>query len=96
MPLTFLQGALGSAPLGWLPLPKSIRNGKKQSQNRCGLFRDSHDQRVYLMISHPKKSSARGIPQQHGVRLRVAALKGDLRAVGRKRKLRDSLRREMR
>src|SRR5215471_6418841 len=35
------------------------------------------------------------VPQQHGIRLRVAALESDLRTVGRKRKLRDSLRREM-
>jgi hypothetical protein len=39
---------------------------------------------------------AGGIPQQHGVRFRVAALEGELGAVWRKRKLPDSLRREMR
>ena len=42
------------------------------------------------------KTLARRIPQQHRVRLRMPSHEGDLRAVGRKRKLRDSLRREMR
>ena len=41
-------------------------------------------------------ASVRGVPQQHGIRFRMPALEGDLRTVRRKRKLPDSLRREMR